>query len=140
MRFLTLIDRIATTFMKKGKRAEADRLVQSVVHSFKLSHGSNYQQVIEKAIKNLTPKISLRSRKKAGLSYKIPVAIPDRQAFSLALRWLYQAVNSRPEPQLEVRLYRELLDASNMKGEGVKKRELLHQTAILNRGFVKFFR
>nr|HRK63606.1 30S ribosomal protein S7 [Terricaulis sp.] len=56
-----------------------------------------------------------------------------RQA--LAIRWLVGAARSRNENTMQERLAGELIDASNNRGNAVKKREDTHRMAEANRAF-----
>ena len=56
-----------------------------------------------------------------------------RQA--LAIRWLITAARNRSENTMSARLSGELLDASNNRGNAVKKREDTHRMAEANRAF-----
>ena len=56
-----------------------------------------------------------------------------RQA--LAIRWLISAARDRNEKTMTERLSGELLDASNNRGNAVKKREDTHRMAEANRAF-----
>ena len=56
-----------------------------------------------------------------------------RQA--LGIRWLITAARERNEKTMTERLSAELLDASNNRGNAVKKREDVHRMAEANRAF-----
>ena len=54
---------------------------------------------------------------------------------ALAIRWLIKASRARNEHTMEERLAGELLDAANMRGAAVKKREDTHKMADANKAF-----
>ena len=56
-----------------------------------------------------------------------------RQA--LGIRWIISAARDRNEKTMMERLSAELLDASNNRGNAVKKREDTHRMAEANRAF-----
>ena len=56
-------------------------------------------------------------------------------AQALAIRWLITAARNRSETTMAARLSGELLDASNNRGNAVKKREDTHRMAEANRAF-----
>ena len=56
-----------------------------------------------------------------------------RQA--LGIRWIITAARDRNEKTMTERLSAELLDASNGRGNAVKKREDVHRMAEANRAF-----
>ena len=54
---------------------------------------------------------------------------------ALGIRWLISAARERNEKTMTERLSAELLDASNNRGNAVKKREDVHRMAEANRAF-----
>lgn len=82
----------------------------------------------------------LRSRRKAGISYRIPYRLPPAGRFSYALRWFRAALDERSERTHGRRASAELLDLARGRGGTVRRREALHQTALLNRGFLRLLR
>ena len=61
-----------------------------------------------------------------------PVAIFEQ---ALGIRWIIAAARERNEKTMTERLSAELLDASNSRGNAVKKREDTHRMAEANRAF-----
>ena len=54
---------------------------------------------------------------------------------ALGIRWIISAARDRNEKTMTERLSAELLDASNNRGNAVKKREDVHRMAEANRAF-----
>src|ERR1700679_251885 len=54
---------------------------------------------------------------------------------ALGIRWIITAARDRNEKTMTERLSAELLDASNNRGNAVKKREDVHKMAEANRAF-----
>jgi small subunit ribosomal protein S7 len=59
---------------------------------------------------------------------------PERRT-TLAIRWIIDAARERNEKTMVDKLSGELLDASNNRGNAVKKREDTHRMAEANRAF-----
>ena len=60
----------------------------------------------------------------------------DRESLTaLGIRWIISAARDRNEKTMVERLSAELLDASNNRGNAVKKREDTHRMAEANRAF-----
>ena len=66
---------------------------------------------------------------------KAPVEVRPERREALAIRWLIKASRARNEHTMEERLAGELLDAANMRGAAVKKREDTHKMADANKAF-----
>src|SRR5258705_5568412 len=64
-------------------------------------------------------------------------ATPARRT-SLALRWLISFARKRPERTMVSKLANELMDAANMRGGAVKKKEDVHKMAEANKAFAHY--
>jgi small subunit ribosomal protein S7 len=87
------------------------------------------------ALDNVAPAIEVRSRRVGGATYQVPVEVRPERRKALAIRWLVAAARARNENTMEERLAGELIDASNNRGNAVKKREDTHRMAEANRAF-----
>ena len=79
--------------------------------------------------------IEVRSRRVGGATYQVPVEVRSVRRQALGIRWLISAARDRNEKTMTERLSAELLDASNGRGNAVKKREDVHRMAEANRAF-----
>ena len=79
--------------------------------------------------------IEVRSRRVGGATYQVPVEVRSDRRQALGIRWLITAARERNEKTMTERLSAELLDASNNRGNAVKKREDTHRMAEANRAF-----
>jgi small subunit ribosomal protein S7 len=91
--------------------------------------------VFKQALDNVAPSIEVRSRRVGGATYQVPVEVRTSRRQALAIRWLLAAARARSEKTMVERLSGELLDASNNRGNAVKKREDTHRMAEANRAF-----
>ena len=132
-------DMILTKFMNNlmidGKKAVAER---NVYNAFDLVEGKLKRapvEVFHEALENIKPAVEVRSRRVGGATYQVPVDVRPERREALAIRWLIKASRSRNENTMEERLAGELVDAVNMRGSAVKKREDVHKMADANRAF-----
>ena len=91
--------------------------------------------VFEQALENVMPTIEVRSRRVGGATYQVPVEVRSVRRQALGIRWIISAARDRNEKTMMERLSAELLDASNNRGNAVKKREDTHRMAEANRAF-----
>ena len=77
----------------------------------------------------------MRSRRGGGATYQAPVEVRPERRQALAIRWLIAAARARNDKTMVDRLSNELIDASNNRGNAVKKREDTHRMAEANRAF-----
>ena len=86
----------------------------------------------------MKPGIEVRSRRVGGATYQVPVEVRTERAQALAIRWLITAARSRSEKTMSARLSGELMDASQNRGNAVKKRDEVHRMAEANKAFSHF--
>ena len=77
----------------------------------------------------------VRSRRVGGATYQVPMEVRNTRQQALAIRWLITAARSRSERTMRERLAAELMDAANMRGTAIKKREDTHKMAEANKAF-----
>ncbi len=94
--------------------------------------------IFHTALKNARPKLEVRSRRVGGATYQVPVEVRHERAVALAMRWLIEAARKRSENTMVDRVANELFDASNERGNAVKKRDDTHKMADANKAFAHF--
>jgi small subunit ribosomal protein S7 len=90
------------------------------------------------ALKNVRPRLEVRSRRVGGATYQVPVEVRHERAVALAMRWLITAARKRGENTMTDRLAAELYDAANERGSAVKKRDDTHKMADANKAFAHY--
>ena len=80
----------------------------------------------------------MKSRRVGGATYQVPVEVRPSRRQALAMRWLVNSAKNRSEKNMSTKLANELLDASEGKGEAVKKRQDTHKMAEANKAFSHF--
>jgi small subunit ribosomal protein S7 len=132
-------DIVVTKFMNAvmydGKKSVAESIVYG---AFDIIENRTKQEpvvVFRQALDNVAPHIEVRSRRVGGATYQVPVEVRTDRRQALAIRWLLAAARGRNEKTMVERLSGELLDASNSRGNAVKKREDTHRMAEANRAF-----
>ncbi|MCB9982696.1 MAG: 30S ribosomal protein S7 [Rhodospirillales bacterium] len=90
------------------------------------------------ALKNVKPKLEVRSRRVGGATYQVPVEVRHDRAMALAMRWIIDAARKRGENTMVDRVAGELLDAANERGNAVKKRDDTHKMAEANKAFAHY--
>ena len=100
--------------------------------------GDDPIKAFKKAVDNVKPSVEVKARRVGGATYQVPVEVKPSRRLSLAIRWLIQNAKGRGEKGMVQKLGNELLDASNMKGGAVKKREDTHRMAEANKAFAHY--
>ncbi len=130
-----VLSKFMNSVMVDGKKSVAESIVYGALDTVETRAKKDPLQVFHDALNNVKPGIEVRSRRVGGATYQVPVEVRTERAQALAIRWLISASRARSEKTMSARLSGELLDASNNRGNAVKKREDTHRMAEANRAF-----
>ncbi len=135
----TLVSKFINTLMTRGKKSLAERVLYHSLDIVKDKTGDDPLKVFKKAIDNAKPSLEVKSRRVGGSNYQVPVEVNPNRRLSLSMRWLVGYARTRADGKtIEERLANELLDASNLRGGAVKKREDTHRMAEANKAFAHY--
>ena len=129
------ITKFVNTVMESGKKSIAEKIVYGAFDNVEARLKKDPLGVFHDALNNVKPGIEVRSRRVGGATYQVPVEVRPERAQALAIRWLISAARARSEKTMAGRLSGELMDASQNRGNAVKKREDTHRMAEANRAF-----
>ena len=130
-----VVTKFMNSIMYAGKKSVAERTVYGALDMIGDKTKQNPVAVFEQALDNVMPTIEVRSRRVGGATYQVPVEVRASRRQALGIRWIISAARGRNEKTMTERLSAELLDASNNRGNAVKKREDTHRMAEANRAF-----
>jgi small subunit ribosomal protein S7 len=133
-----VVSKFMNSIMYAGKKSVAESIVYG---AFDMIEGKTKQSplgVFQQALDNVMPTLEVRSRRVGGATYQVPVEVRTDRRQALGIRWLITAARERNEKTMTERLSAELLDASNNRGNAVKKREDTHRMAEANRAFAHY--
>jgi small subunit ribosomal protein S7 len=129
------VSRFMNSVMRQGKKSVAESIVYGALATIEQKIKQNPIAVFEQALDNVMPSVEVRSRRVGGATYQVPVEVRPERRQTLAIRWIIDAAHERNEKTMVDKLSGELLDASNNRGNAVKKREDTHRMAEANRAF-----
>ena len=130
-----VVSKFMSCLMYDGKRSIAEKIVYGAFESIETKAGVEPTKIFHDALENVRPHLEVRSGRVGGATYQVPVEVRTERAKALAIRWLIDSSRKRGETTMVDRLSAELLDASNNRGNAVKKREDTHKMAEANRAF-----
>ena len=130
-----VLTKFMNSVMYAGKKSVAEQIVYGALDVIESKTKQNPITVFQQALDNVMPAIEVRSRRVGGATYQVPVEVRTDRRQALGIRWLITAARDRNEKTMTERLSAELLDASNSRGNAVKKREDTHRMAEANRAF-----
>ena len=135
----TLVTKFINTVMSHGKRSTAERIIYKSFDIIKEKTGDDPLKVFKKAVDNVKPSLEVKSRRVGGSNYQVPVEVNPNRRLSLSIRWLVGFARDRGDGKtMQEKLANEFLDASNLRGGAVKKREDVHRMAEANKAFAHY--
>ena len=135
----TLVSKFINAVMRDGKRSTAERILYKSFDIIKERTGDDPLKVFKKALDNVKPSLEVKSRRVGGSNYQVPIEVNPNRRMSLSIRWLVGYADQRGDGKtMQEKLANELLDASNLRGGAVKKREDVHRMAEANKAFAHY--
>ena len=133
-----LVAQVINKVMTSGKKSTAEAIVYHALNRIGERTGKPPVEVLEQAVKTVTPVLEVRSRRVGGANYQVPVEVPQRRARTLAVRWLVEFSRARREKTMAERLAGELADAQSEQGAAFKRKEDIYRMAQANKAFAHY--
>ena len=133
-----LVTQLINRVMLRGKRSTAETIVYGALEKVGSKTGRPPVEVLEQAVKTVTPVLEVRSRRVGGANYQVPVEVPQRRARTLAVRWLVTYARERREKGMPDKLANEILDALNQQGGAFKRKDDVYRMAQANKAFAHY--
>ena len=133
-----LVTKFVNSVMKQGKKSVAERILYGALEMVSEKTQDDPMKVFKKAIENVKPALEVKSRRVGGSTYQVPVEVRPNRRTSLAIRWLIEYSAARGERTMKEKLAGELLDASNLKGGAMKKKDDTLKMAEANKAFAHY--
>jgi small subunit ribosomal protein S7 len=133
-----LVTQVINKVMARGKKSTAERIVYAAMDRIGEKTGRPPVEVLEQAVKTVTPVLEVKSRRVGGANYQVPVEVPQRRARTLAVRWLVDYSRQRREKGMVEKLAAEILDALNQQGGAFKRKDDVYRMAQANKAFAHY--
>ena len=133
-----LVTQVINKVMTAGKKSTAEQIVYSALERIGEKTGKPPVEVLEQAVKTVTPVLEVRSRRVGGANYQVPVEVPQRRGRTLAIRWLISYSRDRREKHMEDKLAGEILDALEQQGNAFKRKDDMYRMAQANKAFAHY--
>jgi small subunit ribosomal protein S7 len=132
------VAKFVNSLMLAGKRSTAEQCLYGAFEIIEERYKEEPLEVFRKALDAVKPRVEVKSRRVGGATYQVPVEVRSDRRNALAMRWLVQYSRARGEKSMEERLAGELIEASQGRGNAVKKREDTHKMADANKAFAHY--
>ncbi len=144
-----IITKFINAMMWKGQRSIPESIFYGALEQVAQKSGvkeseskedevSNGVDIFHNALGNIRPLVEVRSRRVGGATYQVPTEVRPSRRDALAIRWLIGAARDRSERTMKDKLAAELFEASQNRGNAVKKKEDTHKMAEANRAFAHY--
>jgi small subunit ribosomal protein S7 len=132
------VTKFMNTVMSNGKKSTAESIVYGAFDIIQERAKQEPMKVFDTALGNVKPKLEVKSRRVGGSTYQVPVDVRPERSQALGMRWLVTYARERGEKTMVEKLAAEILDASNNRGNAVKKKEDTHKMAEANKAFAHY--
>jgi len=132
-----VVTRFINYLMLDGKKIVATKSVYGALEELSKDKKEAVKK-FEDAIKNVMPKIEVRSRRVGGATYQVPVPLRHERSEALAMRWVIDSARKRKGAPIKKKITEEIISALNNEGTAIKKKEDVHKMAEANRAFGHF--
>ncbi len=133
-----LVTQVVNRVLTDGKKSVAEKVVYDALERIREHTGREPVEVMEEAVRNVTPVLEVKSRRVGGATYQVPIEVPSRRGRTLAIRWIVQFARDRREKQMSDRLANELLDALGSQGGAFKRKDDIYRMAQANKAFAHY--
>ena len=133
-----MVAKFVNILMLQGKKSVAEKILYDAFDIAGERGGEEPLRLFKKAIDNVKPVLEVKSRRVGGATYQVPIEVRADRRTALAMRWLVGHSRKRSEKTMAQRLAGELLDASQSRGDAVKKKEDTHKMAEANKAFAHY--
>jgi len=134
----TLVTKLINNIMYDGKKGVAQKIVYDAFEIVESKSGKNPLEQFQKALENIMPTLEVKSVRRGGSNYQVPMDVKSDRRQTLGLRWLISYSRNRGDKKMSERLAAEIIDATNNLGNAVKKKEDTHKMAEANKAFAHY--
>jgi len=133
-----LITLLVARILKSGKKSLAQRIVYQALEIISAKTEENPVLILEKAVKNVTPQVEVKSRRVGGSTYQVPIEIRAYRGTNISLKWITEFARGRSGKSMSLKLANEVMDAAKEAGNAIRKKEQTHKMAEANKAFAHF--
>ena len=133
-----LVAKFMNALMLDGKKSTAEGILYGSFDIIRSRFKEDPLEIFRKALDNVKPRLEVKSRRVGGATYQVPVEVRPERRVALGMRWLVQHSRARGEKTMRERLAAEFVDAAQLRGGAVKKKDDTHRMADANKAFAHY--
>lgn len=133
-----IISLLINKILMKGKKNIAESILYKTFSHIELKTKKNPILILEKSIKNISPRVKLEANYVNKNTFQIPKILSTYYSTRLAIKWLVANSRLRYGKDMSFKLANEILDSLKGLGNSIKKKDQMHKRAEANKAFIKF--
>jgi len=133
-----LVTLLVSRILQSGKKSLAQKIVYNALEIISSKTEENPVLVLEKAVKNVTPRAEVKARRVGGSTYQVPIEIRAYRGTNVSLKWITEFARERSGKSMAIKLSNEIIDAAKETGNSVRRKEQTHKMADANKAFAHF--
>jgi len=133
-----IVAKFINQIMLDGKKTIAQKIVYGSFDVIEEQTKKKPLDVFRLAIQNVSPVLEVKPKRVGGATYQVPMEVKGNRKLSLAMKWIITSSRSKKGKAMKFKLAEELIEASENRGNSVKKKENVHKMAEANRAFAHF--
>jgi small subunit ribosomal protein S7 len=133
-----LVTLLVSRILQSGKKSIAQKIVYNSLEIISTKTEENPVLVLEKAVKNVTPRAEVKARRVGGSTYQVPIEIRAYRGINISLKWITEFARARSGKTMAIKLSNEIIDAAKETGNSVRRKEQTHKMADANKAFAHF--
>ena len=133
-----LVSLLINRILKSGKKRLAKRIIYKAFDLIEFRTNQNPILIFEKAIRNISPRVQLKSKRAGGATYSVQPLLNKYRSTNIAISWLVMFSRKRSGKGMSLKLANEILEASKGLGNSIKRKEETHKMAEANKAFAHF--
>jgi len=133
-----LVTLLVSRILQSGKKSLAQKIVYNALETISTKTEENPVLVLEKAVKNVTPAVEVKSRRVGGSTYQVPIEIRAYRGTNVSLKWITEFARQRSGKNMSLKLSNEIIDAAKETGNSIRRKEQTHKMAEANKAFAHF--
>ena len=90
-----LVTLLVNKVLREGKKGLSQNIVYKSLKIISSKTKGNPLMILEKAVRNVTPQIEVKSRRVRGSIYRIPTPLRAYRGISISLKWLIETARIR---------------------------------------------
>jgi len=133
-----LVTLLISRVLQAGKKSLAQKIVYGALEIISTKTEENPVLLLEKAVKNVTPRVEVKARRVGGSTYQVPIEIRAYRGTNVSLKWITEFARARSGKSMAIKLSNEILDAAKETGNSIRRKEQTHKMADANKAFAHF--